>query len=161
MPDDFGKLLSVLRYPDGESARVVGIDPGEARVGVALSDEGRMLARPLLTIAGEDDHGIASRLSEICREEGARVVVVGYPIRMDGSVGPRAARARELAAAVEDACPVRVVLQDERWSSAEAERLMREKGETARDRKGRVDELAACVILQGYLDSLGPMGTGS
>jgi putative holliday junction resolvase len=73
-------------------------------------------------------------------------------VRMDGSVGPRAVRSRELAVAIEDACPVRVELRDERWSSAEAERLMREGGEKARGRKGRVDALAACLILQGYLD---------
>ncbi|MBN2564434.1 MAG: Holliday junction resolvase RuvX [Candidatus Eisenbacteria bacterium] len=158
LPEDFGMLLSILRYPDGETGRVVGIDPGEARVGVAVSDEGRVLARPLPTISREDDSGVAARIAEICREEEARLVIVGQPLRMDGSVGPRAVRAREMAVAIEDACAVRVVLRDERWSSVEAERMMRETGETARGRKGRVDELAACVILQGYLDTAGAEG---
>jgi putative Holliday junction resolvase len=88
----------------------------------------------------------------------AQVVVVGHPVRMDGTTGRRAVRSRELAVAIEDAARVRVVLHDERLSSAEAERIMRERGETARNRKGRVDELAASVILQGYLDSLGRGG---
>jgi len=67
-------------------------------------------------------------------------------------------RSRELAVAIEDATRARVVLQDERLSSVEATRIMRERGEKARNRKGRVDELAASVILQGYLDSLGHGG---
>jgi 23S rRNA pseudouridine1911/1915/1917 synthase len=162
LPDDFGRTLSALRYPQGESGRVLGVDPGEARVGLALSDEGGLIARPLNTLAPAEaspgrgrDQSNAEEIAAVCSAEGVRVVVVGYPVRMDGSVGQRAARARELAVAIEDACPVRVVLQDERWSSAEAERMMRERGESARGRKQRVDELAACVILQGYLDRTG------
>jgi 23S rRNA pseudouridine1911/1915/1917 synthase len=158
MPPDFAALVAALRFPDGESGRVLGIDPGEARVGVAVSDEGRLLARPLDTLTGLDDRGVAGRVAELCTEMDAQVVVVGHPVRMDGTTGRRAVRSRELAVAIEDAARVRVVLHDERLSSAEAERIMRERGETARNRKGRVDELAASVILQGYLDSLGRGG---
>ncbi len=155
MPPDFAALLSVLRYPDGETGRVLGIDPGEVRVGVAVSDEGRLLARPLDTLKGLDDRGVAAAIARLCDEVDARVVVLGHPIRMDGTTGARAVRSRELAVAIEDATRARVVLHDERLSSAEAMRIMHERGETARNRKGRVDELAASVILQGYLDSLG------
>ncbi len=155
LPDDFAELLSVLRYPDGEGGRILGLDPGEVRVGVAVSDEGRLIARPLDTLTGLDDRGVAGAVRELAADMEVRVVVLGNPIRMDGSTGARSSRARELAVAIEDAAPVRVVLQDERLSSVEAERMMRERGETARGRKGRVDELAASVILQGYLDSLG------
>jgi 23S rRNA pseudouridine1911/1915/1917 synthase len=152
LPDDFGTLLSIMRYPDGESGRIIAVDPGEARTGVALSDEGGTIARPLDTIECADDREAAREIGRIAAAENVRLVVVGYPVRMDGSVGPRAVRSRELAVAIEDAGPVRVELRDERWSSAEAERLMREGGEKARGRKGRVDALAACLILQGYLD---------
>ncbi len=155
MPPDFAALLSVLRYPDGETGRVLGIDPGEVRVGVAVSDEGRLLARPLDTLTGLDDREVAAAIARLCDEMNARVVVVGHPIRMDGTTGARAVRSRELAVAIEDATRARVVLRDERLSSVEATRIMHERGETARNRKGRVDELAACVILQGHLDSLG------
>jgi len=154
LPEDFSRLLATLRRPGGESGRVLGIDPGEARVGVAVSDEGRTLARPLPTLTGLDDAGVAGTVARLCDEMGAQIVVVGHPIRMDGTTGARAVRARELAVAIEDATHARVVLHDERLSSAEAERIMRERGESARGRKGRVDELAASVILQGYLDSL-------
>jgi len=155
MPPDFAALLSLLRYPDGETGRVLGVDPGEVRVGVAVSDEGRLLARPLDTLTGLDDRGVAAAIARLCDEMDARVVVVGNPIRMDGTTGARAVRSRELAVAIEDATRARVVLRDERLSSVEATRIMHERGETARNRKSRVDELAACVILQGYLDSLG------
>ena len=95
-----------------------------------------------------------SRINSYTKRD-ADTVVVGYPIRMDGTVGPRAVRARELAVAIEDVARARVVLRDERLSSAEAERVMRERGEKARGRKGRVDQIAASVILQGYLDEEG------
>ncbi len=155
LPDDFADLLSFLRFPDGECRRVVGVDPGEARVGLALSDEGRLLAGPLPTLEVTSDRQVAEAVAEVVRERDADTVVVGYPIRMDGTVGPRAVRARELAVAIEDAARARVVLRDERLSSAEAERVMRERGEKARGRKGRVDQIAAAVILQGYLDEEG------
>lgn len=154
LPDDFAELLSCLRFPDGERGRVVGVDPGETRVGLALSDEGRIVAQFLETLEGLDDGGVAGVVARICREKGADRVVVGYPIRMDGTVGARARRARELAMTIEDAARARVVLWDERLSSAEARRVMRETGKRARGRKGKVDQIAASLILQGYLDSV-------
>ena len=121
-----------MRFGDGELGRVIGIDPGEARIGVAVSDEGRMIASSRETLAGLDDGAAASRIAEIAGESEARTIVVGYAIRMDGSLGHRALRARQLAAAIEDAARARVVLWDERLSSAEAERVMRETGEKRR-----------------------------
>jgi 23S rRNA pseudouridine1911/1915/1917 synthase len=153
LPDDFARALSFLRRPEGERGRVISVDPGEARVGVAVSDEGRFLAAPADTLTGLSDAGVAAALAALAKERGADTVVVGYAIRMDGTIGARAARARELAVAVEDAVPARVVLWDERLSSAEAERMLVERGEKTRGRKGRVDQLAAAIILQGYLDS--------
>ena len=153
LPDDMAGLLSAMRFADGEVGRVIGVDPGEARIGIAVSDEGRILASSRETLEGLDDAGAASRIAEIAREHDSRTIVVGHPIRMDGSVGHRAVRARELAVAVEDAARARVVLWDERLSSAEAERVLRETGERRRGRKGRIDQVAASVILQGYLDA--------
>ena len=153
MPDDFADLLALLRHPEGETGRVIGIDPGEARIGVSLSDEGRYLASSLETLSGLDDSSAATRISEIADEHGADTIVVGYPIRMDGTVGHRALRSRELAVELEDASSCRVVLHDERLTSALAERVMKEKGERKRGRKGRVDQIAASAILQGYLDA--------
>lgn len=153
IPEDMAHLLSAMRFPDGESGRVVGVDPGEARIGIAVSDEERVLAASRETLEGLGDASAAARIAEIAREGEARTIVVGYPIRMDGTLGRRALRARELAVAIEDAARTRVVLWDERLSSAEAERVLRETGERRRGRKGRVDQIAASVILQGYLDA--------
>lgn len=160
LPDDMAAMLAALRNPEGESGRIIGVDPGEARVGVAVSDEGRMIARPLPTILADGDAGVAARLAELVDELDADVLVMGNPVLMDGRSGSRAARSRELAAAVEDACRVRVVLWDERLSSVAAERIMRERGERSRGRKGRVDALAASVILQSYLDAFSGPGSG-
>lgn len=152
-PEDFADLLALLRSPGGERPRVMGVDPGEARIGVAVSDEERVLARSLKTLEGLSDREAAGEVAGLASEMEVGTIVVGHPIRMDGTLGPRARRARELAAAIEDAVPARVVLQDERLSSAEAERIMRETGERTRGKKGRVDQVAAAVILQGYLDA--------
>jgi 23S rRNA pseudouridine1911/1915/1917 synthase len=153
LPADFAGLLAALRFPGGDEGRVMGIDPGDARIGVAISDEGRTLARSLTTLEGLSDREAALRIAELAKEAGVRTIVVGHPIRMDGTLGPRARRARELTVEIEDAAAARVILRDERLSSAEAERVMRETGERTRGRKGRVDQVAASIILQGHLDA--------
>ncbi len=158
LPDDIATLLFLMRNPEDGRGRVMGVDPGDARVGLSVSDEGRLIARPLETIEAASDSGAAAAIAALVREMEVDTIAVGYPIRMDGTLGPRAARARELAVAIEDAAHVRVVLQDERLSSVEAERILRERGERTRGRKGRVDALAASVILQGYLDGCGRDG---
>ena len=91
LPDDMASMLSALRRPEGESGRIIGVDPGEARVGVAVSDEGRLIARPLPTITAKGDRAVAEELAELVREHEADVLVMGNPMRMDGSSGPRAA----------------------------------------------------------------------
>jgi len=150
---DLADLLAALRFPGGEEGRAMGVDPGEARVGLALSDEARMLASSLTTLKCRSLPEAATKIAEQARGSEVTTIVVGYPVRMDGSIGPRALHAREMAVAIEDAARLRVVLQDERLSSAEATRIMRETGERTRREKGRVDQIAASVILQNYLDS--------
>jgi putative Holliday junction resolvase len=156
MPDDMASLLALMRNREERRGRVMGVDPGDARVGLAVSDEGRTLARPLETVRAESDRAAAEAIAAQARELAVDTIVVGHPVRMNGTLGPRAGRARELAVRIEDAARVRVVLWDERLSSVEAERMMRERGERAKGRKGRVDALAASVILQGYLDAGAP-----
>jgi len=159
LPPDFADLLAALRHPEGERGRAIGVDPGEARIGLAVSDERRVLASSLPTLEGLSDEAAAAAIAAAAEEREADTVVVGQPLRMDGSIGERARRAEDLAAALEDRTLARVVLWDERLSTAEAERVMRETGERARGRKGRVDAIAAAVILQSYLDAMaGPAG---
>ena len=132
--------------------RILGVDPGSRRIGLALSDEEGRIALPLDTVVrGGDD--AAEAVAERARIEGAREIVIGLPLEMDGTDGPAAKRARRFAAAVERASGLRVVLWDERLTTVAAERALREAGVRGADKKRVVDQVAATVLLQGYLDA--------
>jgi putative holliday junction resolvase len=136
----------------GEPGRVLGLDLGDARIGVAISDDARRMAVPLGTVrtgAPADVRAIA----ELVREHGVTLVVVGYPLLLSGEAGERAHHAERFAAALNDLLAVPVVLHDERLSTVEAERALRETGASAGDRRRSVDRSAATVILQAWLDT--------
>ena len=133
---------------------ILGIDYGRARIGVAISDELRMLAHPLETIpAGRD---ATKRIGEIVRDRKIDIVVVGVPKMMSGAHGPAADEANrfieKLGAAVN--CPI--VSWDERLTTVAAQRALHEAGKTTRNSRGYVDQVAAQMILQGYLDRQQP-----
>ena len=135
-------------------ARALGIDPGAARVGIAISDELGMLAHPLETVLS----GKASaRILELARERGVDVIVVGIARNMDGSYGTAADKGRELAASLR-AGGIRVVEWDERLSTIQAGRALREAGRSAKQQKDVIDQAAAQVILQAWLDAAGSGG---
>ena len=123
-------------------------------MGLALSDETRTLARPLANIEVEEGETPLKELLRLVREEGVDTVVVGYPVHMDGRESPSAFAAARLAGAMGDSLPgVRIELRDERLTSRRAESILRERGERATQRtKGRVDQVAAALILQEFLD---------
>ena len=132
--------------------RVLGLDLGDARIGVAISDEARRMAVPLGTVrtgAPADVRAIA----DLVREHGVTLVVVGHPLLLSGKAGERAHHAERFAAAMEKSLDVPVLLQDERLSTVEAERALRESGTTGRDLRRTIDRLAATVILQAWLDA--------
>lgn len=132
--------------------RVLGLDLGDARIGVAISDEERRLAVPLGTVrtgAPADLKAIASLVGE----HDVTVVVVGHPLLLSGAAGERAHHAERFADALRAIVHVPVVLQDERLSTSEAERALREAGASGRDRRRAVDRSAATVILQAWLDA--------
>jgi putative holliday junction resolvase len=134
-------------------ARALGIDVGEVRIGVAISDELGAIASPLAMIPrGEGDIEAIARLVE---ENRAGAVVVGMPTGMSGREGPQAALTRAFAERLSEAlgpdAPVRY--WDERLTSAIADRTMRERGTKRGDRKQQRDAIAASVILQGWLDN--------
>jgi putative Holliday junction resolvase len=131
--------------------RVLGIDPGEARVGIAVSDPRGIVAVPVGTFARRGD-GDAAALADIARQEGVEAIVVGLPLRLDGTAGPQARRARRLGRALAAASGLPVVFWDERFSSREATRLMIEAGTSRRRRQTDQDATAAAIILQEYLD---------
>ncbi|MDP9097924.1 MAG: Holliday junction resolvase RuvX [Verrucomicrobiota bacterium] len=134
--------------------RILGIDLGKARIGVAVSDELGMLAHPVETIPATAD--AARRIAEIVREKDAERVVVGLPRHMNGSVGTGAMDALVFVKKLEALLPCKVVTWDERLTTMAANRALRASGRKARDSRGVVDQVAAQMILQGYLDSLPP-----
>jgi putative Holliday junction resolvase len=135
--------------------RILGIDAGERRVGVALSDELRLLASPLVVL--DRGHGLApvlDALAEVARSEGVAHMVVGLPLNVDGSQGRQARRAVDFARTAERVIGVPVELWDERLSTREAEDIARAQGRNMRRlrQSGHLDAIAAAVILQDYLD---------
>ena len=136
----------------GGLGRVLGLDLGDARIGVAISDDARRLAVPLGTVrTGAPDD--VKAIADLVAEHHVTLVTVGHPLLMSGEAGERAHLAERFAEALRGALGVRVVLQDERLSTAEAERALRDAGASGRDRRRTVDRSAATVILQAWLDA--------
>jgi putative Holliday junction resolvase len=132
--------------------RIVGIDLGTARIGVAVSDELGMLAHPVETIPAGS--GAMKRIAEIVREKNAERVVVGLPRHMNGAAGIGAAEALAFAKKLEAILPCQVLTRDERLTTTAANRALRDSGRKTRNSRHVVDQVAAQMILQGYLDSL-------
>jgi putative Holliday junction resolvase len=129
---------------------VLGIDFGQSRIGVAISDELRMLAHPLETIpAGKN---AAKRIADIVRKRKIDNVVVGLPRNMDGSYGAAAADAQKFVEELRAVLSCPVATWDERLTTVAAHRSLREAGKKTRETRGYVDQVAAQMILQGYLD---------
>lgn len=149
------------------SVRAVGIDFGLRRIGVAVSDASRVLARPLETLqrpTGGDEtkavHLVLDVLQRLDREgDPADTLVVGLPRRLDGSPNDQTPLVERFVARLRAATPIAVVLQDERLSSHEAESRLAERERDWRKRKARLDAAAAAVILQDYLDAERPAGS--
>jgi putative Holliday junction resolvase len=131
----------------------MGLDVGERRVGVAISDELGMISSPLTFVQRRD--GDLTELRDLAKVKGVDRFVVGLPTGLSGREGPQAATVRQFAEALGAAVEpeIRVVLWDERLTTAVAERTLQESGAWRRRRKGDVDAVAAAVILQGYLDA--------
>jgi len=139
--------------PEPERGRVLGLDLGSARIGVALSDPDRRLAVPLGTVHVGQPPGELIAVAELVREHEITTVVLGWPRSLSGGSGPSAQHAEAFAQALRTILKVPVELQDERLSTVEAERLLRDAGVKGRDRRSVVDRTAATVILQAWLDT--------
>jgi putative Holliday junction resolvase len=134
--------------------RVLGVDWGEKRIGIALSDESRSIAQPLTTLTRRTGKRFPMRdLLSLATEHAVTGVVVGLPLEADGSDGEPAAAARALAADIGRVAALPVTLWDERMSTARALKTVQELGGSTRGRKGDVDALAAAILLQHYLDA--------
>jgi putative Holliday junction resolvase len=132
--------------------RTLAVDPGTKRVGIAVSDPTGTIAQALTTIDAAPPESLAARLAEIASQQGAGRVVVGMPRRMDGSYGPEAKAARDLADEIRKASGLPVELLDERLTTVAAERSLLEGGVRRSKRRQAVDRVAATMLLQSHLD---------
>jgi putative Holliday junction resolvase len=131
--------------------RILGLDLGERRIGVALSDPSGWLATPLTVLIRSTREADLTAIQQLIGQHGVDRVIIGYPRSLDGTQGPQAQRVESYVAEIRQRLQVPVILWDERLSTAQAERLIREAGK--RVRRERIDSAAAAVILQSYLDA--------
>ena len=137
------------------AGRILGVDFGDTRTGLALSDPSRFLASGIGYISPGGIKKTATAVAGVAAEKGATCVVVGLPRNMDGSEGFRAARCREFAGLVAAKCPeIRVAMMDERLTTVSATRYLNETNTRGKNRKGVIDTLSAQIILQNALDLL-------
>ena len=134
--------------------RVMALDFGDARTGVAVSDAGGLLVGYTAVIPGRDRERVAGEAVRIARERGAEALVVGLPRNMDGTEGPRAQLCREFAALLEERSGLPVALWDERRTTVEAHQILHASGKRMKQHKKNVDAVAASLILEGYLQWL-------
>lgn len=134
--------------------RILAIDHGTKRMGIAISDELGIIAQPLEFIPAEPFAEFLDRLREIIREKQVELIVVGMPRNMDGSYGPAALKVQEFVAVLKSSITIPIKTLDERLTSAQANRALI-LGNVRRDqRKEKVDKMAAAILLQGYLDGV-------
>lgn len=128
------------------TGRMMALDYGRRRIGVAVSDETGMLARPLAVVVRENRRADMRKLRELMRDQGVKKVIVGHPVMLDGIAGEMAEETARFAKRIEKECGVKVELVDERLTSWAAEQIQSELGT-----KGEVDAVAAAVMLREYL----------
>lgn len=135
--------------------RVLGLDYGEKRVGVALSDPTRFLASPHTMIERSSDAEVIQRITAICAQQQVDLIVIGLPLNMNGTRGPAVEKALAFKEQLHAALPeMAMATWDERLSTVSAQRVLIDAGKTRQKRKGLVDQIAAQFILQNYLDAL-------
>jgi len=134
--------------------RVLGLDLGGKRIGVAVSDEDASIAFPSGALESRGPEKDLKSVLDLIGERGIERVVVGLPRHLDGREGPEAEAARAFARALHEASGLPVEMLDERWTTIEAERMLHAQGRKKKKQRGVVDSVAASIILRTYLDLL-------
>ena len=134
--------------------RVLAIDHGTVRMGIAMSDELKIIAQPLEFIPAEPFSGFLIRLSELLREYKVELILLGMPRNMDGSYGEASLKVREFEAVLKNSIALPVKTWDERLTSVQANRALSQGGVKKQKKRKNVDAMAAAILLQSYLDSL-------
>ena len=138
--------------------RSLGIDHGDARIGLAISDELGMLAHPLETVAVKTTADPIAHIAAIVVRDKIGHIVLGLPRNMDGTYGPAAEKVRAFAEKLRAACPCPVKLWDERLTTVAAQRSLHEVGRNVKNSRSIIDQVSAVLILQGWLDSQAMLG---
>jgi putative Holliday junction resolvase len=134
--------------------RIMGLDIGDKRIGVALCDPDEILASPHSTIVRKTDEQAIQSIIDIALQNNVKCIVAGVPYSMDGSIGKQAAEVITFIEKISQSIEIPVEMQDERLSTVAAENLLKEAGRRRNKLKDRRDSAAAAYILQGYLDKL-------
>lgn len=137
----------------------MAIDYGDAHTGIAISDATGFLAGFSHTIHSRRQDDVVSGIATLCQEHAVQELVLGHPINMDGTRGPRSEKAHEMADLLRDACQLPVTLWDERRTTIDAHQILQNSGKNAKKRKKTVDAVAAALILEGYLTFKRNQGT--
>ena len=132
--------------------KILAIDLGKARTGIAVSDEGELLASPVCVIQEYDRMRLADRVASVAKEHRAGLLVLGLPRNMDGSEGESARSARDFGGLLEEKTGLPVAFQDERGTTVTAHNYLNQTNTRGRKRKSVVDAVAAVIILQNHLD---------
>ena len=133
--------------------RVMAVDYGDARTGIAVSDESGVLTGQAWVFNGKNQQTITQHIIEEAVSRGVATIVVGYPKNMNGTIGPRAEKSEKLAESIRGLCDIEVTLWDERMTTMSAHRILDETGRYGKKRKKTIDAVAASVILESYLAS--------
>jgi putative Holliday junction resolvase len=133
--------------------RFMGLDVGDKRIGVAVSDESALIASPRETLERRGNQKDIAHLLELARREEVTEILVGMPLKLDGSAGPQAEKVSRFVEALRAASAIPITTWDERLSTVGAERAMIEADVSRAKRRGAVDRVAAALILQSYLDA--------
>ena len=131
--------------------RIMAIDYGDAHTGIAISDPTGFLAGFTTVITAYRPEAVAEQIAALAKEHGAEELVLGHPINMDGTRGPRSEKAQAMKTLLEETTSLPVVLWDERRTTIDAHQILMNSGKNAKKRKKVVDAVAATLILEGYL----------
>lgn len=133
--------------------KILAVDLGKARTGLAVSDVGEVLASPLCVLEEKNFENLTEKIHQVCKKENIAKVIMGLPKNMDGSEGESAQEARAFCQALEEKTQLSVLLLDERGTTITAHNYLNETNTRGKKRKKVVDAVAATVILQNYLDA--------
>ncbi|MGB8707753.1 MAG: Holliday junction resolvase RuvX [Dehalococcoidia bacterium] len=134
--------------------RILGLDVGDSRIGVAICDPVEIIATPLTVITRDDDNIAIAAIGQLVGQYDVKRIVIGLPYSLDGSIGRQANKVKDFVDKLSQSTRARIELRDERLSTVAAQRLLRGAGNKKAGKRSHLDAAAAAFILQGYLDSL-------